>query len=87
MPHDIPADFHFILVSTDWDVDRYCSKLSPNQSGQNLDIEALQEHRFPPIFASPFPVLMHPNTLTDCHGNIMVWHLPDILSEETQVCM
>ena len=78
--------FTLILVSTDWDVDLYCSQLSPCQSGQNLSVEELQEQRFPPIFTKPFPVFMHPNILTDCHGNIIVWHLPDILSEVTQVC-
>ena len=79
------ASVHYILESTGWDVDRYCSKLSPNQTGQNLEIEALQEDRFPPILSRPFPVVMDPNMLTDCHGNIMVWHLPDIVSKETQV--
>ncbi|KAF8229111.1 hypothetical protein L208DRAFT_1174107, partial [Tricholoma matsutake] len=52
-------------------------------SGQNLGIEELQEQWFPPIFTRPFPVFMHPNILTDCHSNIIVWHLPDILLEAT----
>ena len=78
--------FTIFVVSTDWDVDRYSTRLSPRQSGQNFVIEELQEDRFPPIFTTPFPVFMHPNILTDCHGNILVWHLPDILSVATQVC-
>lgn len=78
--------FYSILVSTDWAVDWYCIQLSPHQSGQNLGIEELQEQWFPPIFTRPFPVFMHPNILTDCHGNIIVWHLPDILLEATWVC-
>ena len=50
-----------------------------------MPVEVVQETHFPPIFARPFPLLVHPNISTDLHGNILVWHLPGIMSTSTQV--
>ena len=72
-------------MATAWDIQRYCSKLKPAQTGQNLSQEELQERRFPPLFRRPFPVLHLPTLITDCHGNALVWYLPQILSRLMEV--
>jgi hypothetical protein len=66
-------------------VQRYCAKLTPAQTGQNINQEELQETRFPPIFQQPFPVLYAPTLITDCHGAALVWYLPEIISVIMQV--
>jgi hypothetical protein len=76
-----------LTVSTTWDVDRYISTITPAQSGQNLRQEAEQERRFPPIFGAPFPTLFEPAAITDCHGHVLVWHLPTIFLGGVQVRM
>ena len=72
-------------MATAWDIQRYCSKLKPCQTGQNLSQEELQESRFPPMFPKPFPVLYMPTLITDWHGYALVWYLPGIISKHMEV--
>ena len=30
---------------------------------------------------------VNPGTIADCHGKLLVWYLPNILSPERQVCL
>jgi hypothetical protein len=38
---------------------------------------------FKPIYTEHLEVI--PGTITDCHGKLLVWYLPNILSPERQV--
>lgn len=73
------------LVYLSWDVDRYCEHLTPKQRGSHEKKEACIEALYPPNNGSPHPLLLHPATIVDCHGNILIWYLPDAVLTSRQV--
>jgi hypothetical protein len=68
-----------------WDADRYADHITPLQTGFNEAAETRLTNRYPPLYQKPYPVIIEPTTITDKHGNCLVWHLPGIVSPERQV--
>lgn len=74
-------------VIIDWDIIRYCEKLTQKQTGTNDQVEEALRKAYPSRLAKgqDTPVLDLPATLIDIHGNILFWYLPMALREQRQV--
>jgi hypothetical protein len=77
----------FSAVTIDWDIVRYCEKLTQKQTGSNDQVEEALKKAYPSWLAKgqDIPVLDLPATMLDMHRNILLWYLPLALREERQV--
>lgn len=73
----------FQLVSTDWDVRRYADHFGVKYPGTTSDREETMQKRFKPLKTNHLEIT--PCTITDRHGRLLVWYLPNILRPERQV--
>ncbi|KAI0687848.1 hypothetical protein C8T65DRAFT_746924 [Cerioporus squamosus] len=77
-----------------WDAQRYADRLG---NGTTLDIKQEDElfKRYPPLGHRPgvepkpeeYGVISQPAVITDCHGNLLIWSLPGIISERRQATL
>lgn len=78
--HVPSSDRHFtFVVAVNWDVDRFASKVSAGIFADGRVHDELQRLRryfqLPQLGYSDEPA-----TITDMHGRILVWYLPDVLA-------
>jgi hypothetical protein len=77
---------HFLListVSTQWDVERYADHIGLKYSGMNDQLEETLRNMFKPLQVNHLEIT--PCMITDRHGRILLWYLPNILRPERQV--
>ncbi|KDQ49042.1 hypothetical protein JAAARDRAFT_144021 [Jaapia argillacea MUCL 33604] len=58
--------------------------LGSNADGVTSKCEPEVDRLFGPLYGPDFPLVENPVTLVDASGNIIMWFLPGVLSEETQ---
>ena len=72
-----------------WSIESYSDRLSPSQNISTLQNEADIAETFPPLFSDShgelFPLQDQPCTIVDCTGIIVLWYLPDALTEARTV--
>jgi hypothetical protein len=72
------------LASTDWDVRRYADRITMKYPGIGEEFEETMQKSFKPLKTS-YHLEVTPCTITDRHGWVLVWYLPNILRPERQV--
>jgi hypothetical protein len=72
------------LVSTTWDVRRYADHIGLRHPGTSNEFEDVMQRQFKPLKTSHH-LEITPCTITDRHGSLLVWYLPNILQPERQV--
>lgn len=76
-------------VHLPWSIEAYTDSLTPSQNIGNSRNEANIRHRFPPLFSHNsgelLPLQDEPCTIVDCTGIIVLWYLPDALSDARNV--
>jgi len=68
-----------------WSAGEYNDLLPPRPNGFNGPVEDQMERMFPPLFATPYPVVQTPCSLSDASMAILYWYLPNALTEHRQV--
>jgi hypothetical protein len=73
-----------------WRVEDYVKMMGDRPSGRNEEFEREMKEEFPPgtEIGGPeemSPVIDQPCTIVDASGNILLWHLPDIVSKSAEV--
>ncbi len=77
-----------------WDAHRYADHVSKTSTAINVEREDELLKTYPPlghvqgdVDANPesYKIIAEPAVITDCHGKILVWSLPKILSQQRQV--
>ena len=72
-----------LTVSTQLDVRRYANHIGLKHSGISDDVAEKLQRLFKPLKADHLKIT--PCIITDRHGHILLWYLPNILRPERQV--
>lgn len=72
-------------VSTQWDVRRYADRIGLRYTGISDQYEETLQRMFKPLKVNHFEIA--PCIITDRHGHILLWYLPNILRPERQVAL
>jgi hypothetical protein len=72
------------LASTSWDARRYADRIGLKHPGTANEFEDTMQRQFKPLNISHH-LEITPCTITDRHGSLLVWYLPNILLPERQV--
>jgi hypothetical protein len=72
-----------LTVSTKWDVRRYADHIGLKYTGINDQYEETLQRMFKPLKVDHLEIA--PCIITDRHGHILLWYLPNILRPERQV--
>ncbi|KAF8810593.1 hypothetical protein BYT27DRAFT_7091497 [Phlegmacium glaucopus] len=79
---DVIARAFHNQVSTKWDVRRYADHCGVKYLGMTSDREDIMRNGFKPLKSDYLEI--RPCTITDCHGWMLLWYLPNILRPERQ---
>jgi hypothetical protein len=82
-----------VLISPErvpWNVQDYLNRMPPRPTGRNEAFEASMRAEFPPGpeldgTDDTAVVIEGPSTIVDSEGNILLWHLPNIVSQNAEV--
>lgn len=76
-----------MIVAVPWKVEEYVKRMGKRPTGRNDEIEAGLKEEFPPgaDFGGVPGMVSDPCTVIDTEGNILLWHLPNIVSESAEV--
>jgi hypothetical protein len=80
---DVLARAFHNQVSTQWDVRRYADHIGLKFTGINDQYEEMLQRTFKPLKVNHLEIA--PCIITDRHGHILFWYLPNILRPERQV--
>jgi hypothetical protein len=68
-----------LLVYAEWDVERLAEKVKGYNALSEDAVKVLLEDLRKYFLLGTFGSQNEPCTVVDCHGRIVIWHLPDIL--------
>ncbi|KAF8816368.1 hypothetical protein BYT27DRAFT_7248436 [Phlegmacium glaucopus] len=83
---DVLARAFHNQVSTNWDVRQYADHVGVKFTGITTDHEEVLQRSFKPLKKN-YHLQIAPCTITDRHGRMMLWYLPNILQLECQESM
>jgi hypothetical protein len=69
----------------DWDAVRYVDRLTIQENGRNADREDAIKKAYPAPRHASEAVCCEPRIITDMHGVILGWYLPEALVKDRQV--
>jgi hypothetical protein len=68
-----------------WNVEDYLKRIGKKPTGMNGEFEDRLKQEFPPGKEIGAAVILEPCIIVDSEGNILLWHLPDIISQNAEV--
>jgi hypothetical protein len=66
------------IVTVEWDVTRLAERVKNSRVKKDGSESVVDQNLEKHFQQSNFGHLHHPATILDCHGHIMLWHLPGV---------